>query len=165
MSIETDIQVVLSTMNITREKYEEHISSCTEMVTKEKLEEPRVPHLVHESLHFEEGKDTRYVAFGADKCGVSDVREFLDILDIDYQDLVDMIDKYPLGRDTPGFHFRGYILCSRNKDLCVNLASNSSKDGYFHFMNVTAEESAALRAFKAFKNLGNHSGICWGGYW
>ena len=113
----------------------------------------------------EEGGGTRYIMFGADKCGVSDIQKFFDILDIDYQDLIDLIEKYPLGRDTVGFHFRGYLLCSRSKDLCINVTSNSSAEGYFHYMNITAEESAGLRAFSAFKELGSRSGICWGGYW
>lgn len=96
---------------------------------------------------------------------VTDVRRFFDILDIDFQDLEDAIAKYPLGRDSPDFHFRGYLLCSRSKDLCINVSSKYSNAGSFHFMNVTAEEPAGLRAFKAFKDLGDYSGICWGGYW
>jgi len=164
MSLEDDIAVVLSTISITREKYEEHIVSCTKLVAGEKVQ-AKIPHLVHESLRFVEGSGTRYVVFGADKCGVSDVRRFFDLLNIDYQDLVAATAKYPLGMDTPDFHFRGYLLCSRNNDLCINVTSCSSKDGYFHYMNVTAEESAGLNAFKTFQTLGHFSNQCWGGYW
>ena len=164
MSIEDDIAFVLSTINITREKYEEHIVSCTNLVA-DKTVRATIPHLIHDSLRFVEGPGTRYVVFGADKCGVSNVRQFFKLLDIDYQDLVDATTKYPLGTDTPDFHFRGYMLCSRNKDLCVNVTSSSSKDGYFHYMNITAEETAGLNAFRVFQNLGSHSGQCWGGYW
>jgi hypothetical protein len=168
MNYEAGVEFVLSVIEITREQYEKHIVSCTEVVANEKLSGPQIPHLIDPSLYCQEGARTRYAVFGADKCGVSDVRKFLDMLDIDYKDLVDAIAKYPQGRDTPyspDFQFRGYLLCSRNKDLCINVASKSSIDGYFHYMNVTAEETAALRAFQAFKTLGNHSGICWGGYW
>lgn len=165
MNVEADIEIVLSVIKITREKYEEHIVGCTKIVTDQKTSDHKIDHLIHGSLCCKETPAARYVIFGADKCGVSDVRKFFDILDIDFQDLEDAIAEYPLGRDTPDFHFRGYLLCSRSKDLCINVSSKYSNAGSFHFMNVTAEEPAGLRAFKAFKDLGDYSGICWGGYW
>ena len=80
-SVEAGIETVLSVIQINREKYEEHIVECTRIVI---IKRQKVPHLIHESLFVEkEGGGTRYIMFGADKYGVSDILKLFDILDID----------------------------------------------------------------------------------
>lgn len=72
MNVEADIEIVLSVIEITREKYEERIVRCTKLVTDQKTSDHKIDHLIHGSLYFKENPAARYVIFGADKCGVSD---------------------------------------------------------------------------------------------
>jgi hypothetical protein len=99
-----------------------------------------------------------YYQFGADKAGVTNLKEFLERLNIDYEDLALLVhtkinDTYP----------KGYSVYSRDKKLVLAVFSTQSLEGYFHYMGVTGEAKAVYQAFKAFLELGTYEELCWGG--
>ncbi len=114
-----------------------------------------------------------YHQFGADKCGVRNMAKFCELLDIDFSCLQEELEKYPYGSDKwnevqieGGDVFRGYNIASRDRQIVANFASGNFVNGYFHYMTITGEGEAVLRAYQIFlEERDSKCDTCWGGPW
>lgn len=113
-----------------------------------------------------------YTSFGADKCGCSNVPEFLEKLNIDIRDLKIELLKFPEGMNTKyekiisGFPL--YTIYSRDKKLTMTVSSKGciphedETKGYFHYFGISGETQTVIDSYSVYEEYCNQDEICWG---
>jgi hypothetical protein len=161
------IASILETFKFSRERFEELNEESTKFVkTYWTTMNAKVKAVYFHYRYLDPYLDS-YLQFGADKCSVRDIFKFCNDLNIDYDDLLEEIEKFPMGMDTKfeDEHkvFRGYAIYSRDRKLGLRVSSKFSLGGYFHYFNAVGDRNAILNAFKVLTKQGKFSEICWGG--
>lgn len=94
------IDSILETFKFTRERFEELNEDSTKFVkTYWATMNLKAKELYFHYSHLDPFLDS-YLQFGADKCSVRNIQKFCHDLNIDYDDLVGEIEKFPMGMDT-----------------------------------------------------------------
>jgi hypothetical protein len=158
---------ILTTFKFTRERFEELNEESTKFVkTYWVTMNPKVKEVYFHYNYLNRNLDS-YWQFGANNCSVRNVLKFCNDLNIEYDDLVGEIERFPRGMDTKfeDEHkvFRGYAIYSRDRKLGLRVSSKFSLGGYFHYFNAVGERNAILNAYKVINTQGKFSEICWGG--
>jgi hypothetical protein len=161
------IESILSTFKFTRERFDELNEESTKFVrTYWVTMNPKVKEVYFHYSFLNQNLDS-YWQFGANHCSVRNIMKFCDDLNIEYDDLLGEIERFPKGMDTKfeDEHkvFRGYAVYSRDRKLGLRVSSKFSLGGYFHYFNAVGERNTLLNAYKVLNMQGKFSEICWGG--